>query len=103
MLALAGFELGNIVWKKLARDDLNQKEAFSLIGVVKDTMDLLEISSLYCREEKVLSLGRKLELAYYDFSYVMLALEMGTPLVTEDRRLAEKAARVVEVLSMGEL
>jgi predicted nucleic acid-binding protein len=100
---LAGFELGNIVWKKLAQDDLTEKEAQSLIEVVKDTLDLLDKPSLNCREEKILSLGKKLDLTYYDASYVLLAREMGTPLVTEDKRLSKKAGKVVDVLGMGNL
>jgi predicted nucleic acid-binding protein len=100
---LAEFELGNIVWKKLAQGDLTEKEAQSLIEVVEDTLDLMEKPSLNCREGKILSLGKKLELTYWDASYVLLAREMGTPLVTEDKRLARKAAKVVDVLRISDL
>jgi predicted nucleic acid-binding protein len=42
-------------------------------------------------EEEILQVAIQLELTAYDFSYVVLAMEIGLILVTEDEKLREKA------------
>jgi predicted nucleic acid-binding protein len=42
-------------------------------------------------EEEILQVAIQLELTAYDFSYVVLAMEIGLILVTEDKKLREKA------------
>jgi len=55
------------------------------------------------RESEVLRVAVKTGLTAYDASYVAVARQMGTVLITEDGKLRKKASWLVPVVSVDEL
>jgi len=101
---LARFELNNILWKRrtLLRD-VGDEEVTRLAKVLKRVLDLMNVVSIRCCEEAVLDVAGRLNLTFYDASYVYVAREKGLPLVTEDHGLKLRAGGYVEVLSLDDL
>jgi predicted nucleic acid-binding protein len=92
-------ELGNVLWKRVQRDELKAGEATSLavlIGGIPATRhthaDLLE---------GAVGVALDLSITVYDALYVALAQALGAPLATADGWLAERARKVVEIRELG--
>ena len=101
---LARFELNNILWKRrtLLRD-IGDEELTRLAKVLKRVLDLMNVVSIQCCEEAVLDVAGRLNLTFYDASYVYVAREKELPMVTEDHGLKLRASGYVEVLSLDDL
>lgn len=103
-LELAFYEAVNAVWKQhylLRRIDAQQ--ALDYIDLLKMVFTALDIRTIRGEEDEVLQLAVREGLTAYDASYLHVALRDGLALVTQDRELAEKARRHVEVLEVKEL
>ncbi len=101
---LARFELNNILWKRRTLlKDIGDEELTRLARVLKRVLDLMNVVNIRCHEEAVLDVAWRLNLTFYDASYVYVAREKGLPLVTEDRKLKLRADGYVEVLSLDDL
>ena len=103
-LELTRYELGNILWKEnTLHRRVNSKELTKLAKIVKKVLNLMEISTISCREEEVLHIAEKLKLTFYDASYVCYAKDKKLPLATEDADIIDKAKPYIKVLKLDEL
>jgi predicted nucleic acid-binding protein len=93
-------ELGNALWKRVQRREIDADEASALVALVS------RIPATRHRHdallEGALAIALKLSITVYDALYVALAIALNARLVTSDRWLAERASRAVEVESPGE-
>lgn len=91
-LELARYELGNIVWKQHnLHKTINREESLSLIRVIADVLDTLQIHHVKGKEASILELAEETDTTFYDASYIHHARELGLPLVSEDKGIIEKA------------
>ena len=103
-ISLASYETGNIIWKEHhIHKRLAGSEAAELIDVVNSIIDRMQKVSLRGMQSKILEAATKLNISYYDASYVIAASHSGGILITEDKKLAQKASAVVNVKSCNEL
>ena len=99
-LELARYELGNIVWKQHnLHKTINREESLSLIRIIADVLDTLQIHHAKGREDKKLELAEEQDTTFYDASYLHHARELGLSLVSEDRGMIEKARQMGIVAS----
>lgn len=85
-------EVANILWKKLARGELTEviaAQALEVIGQLK-----LAVTPSKALLTDATWLARATGHPAYDMFYVALAQELSAPLVTADRRLAEKVRQI---------
>lgn len=105
ILALTYYELGNAIWKESTITKfLTAKEADSLGMVAKDVIS--RVSRMDNEADafpEILRMARKERLSFYDSSYVLTAKDKGLELITEDRRLREKARNYVDVRAIESL
>ena len=90
---LALKELGNALWKRVMRKELTEKQAIDLMNFVLEK----KIVRVFPQEPllpEALALSMKTGLPVYDCIYIVLAKQLGTELITSDRKLAEKAKEV---------
>jgi len=98
-LDLALYESLNALWKehfllkKLSHDLLRD-----YVGLIADLFSVIEVKSVRGLEEKVVENAVKYGVTVYDSSYLTYAAENGLVLVTDDRKLLDKA-KAVEVKS----
>lgn len=88
-------ELGNMLWKRVRRDELDAAEAAALAPLVSGIPARRHRHDALL--EGALSLALDLSITVYDALYVALAVALNARLVTFDRSLAVRAAQVVEV------
>ena len=84
-------ECANILWKKVARRELNREEA----GLAAELLQRAAIELVPTRAVMADALRHAIDLGHpaYDCIYIALALERGCPFVTADERLARIAAQ----------
>ncbi len=83
-------EIGNVLWKKVRRDELNREEAFAILGAV--TRSRIEIHPCGHLAEYAFEIASETGASFYDSTYLSLAAQSGSPLVTADRRLFQRLA-----------
>ena len=88
-------ELGNMLWKRVRRNELDAARAVDLASLVRRMPATRHRHDVLL--EGALSLGIELSITMYDSLYVALAVALDARLVTFDRWLADRAAGVVEV------
>ncbi|ABL78775.1 type II toxin-antitoxin system VapC family toxin [Thermofilum pendens] len=103
-LDLALYESLNSVWKEyklLGRID--RETAANYADVLAKVFEGIKSLSIKGSERDVLEIALKENLTVYDASYLYLAMRDGRTLVTDDRKLRDKASRYVRVLSSDEI
>ena len=101
---LAIYEVLNAIWKEAyLTKNLTYEEAMEFIEVFKSALEYLEILDVHPCEADVLVKALELGITTYDASYIVLAQKNNLILVTEDRKLREKAEKLVKVVDLGEL
>ena len=81
-------ECANILWKKVARNQLSREEALLAAKLLQGAeVELLPMRSLF---EVATSLAIELDHPAYDCIYLALAVENDCPFVTADERLLRK-------------
>ena len=101
---LALYESLNAVWKEhrlLKRID--GEAAAEFVDILSGLFEALRVLSARGLEAEIFDLASREGLTVYDASYVCVAAERDLALVTDDRRLREKASKYVKVLSSREL
>jgi len=94
-LELARYELGNIVWKQHnLHKTINREESLSLIRIIADVLDTLQVHHAKGREDKILELAEEQDTTFYDASYLHQARELGLSLVSEDKGMIERARQM---------
>ncbi len=94
-LELARYELGNIVWKQHTLfKAIDREESLKLIRVIADILNTLKILHAKGVEDKILELAEEHSTTFYDASYLFHARELELPLISEDKKLIEKARKM---------
>ena len=105
-LNLAGYELGNVIWKECVLKGLiTPEEAVKRAEEVAKTLGIMRIESVGFVDDfmKVMEISTKLKITFYDASYLHVAKKNGFTLITEDKELCEKATEIdVKASSLDE-
>ncbi len=78
-------EVGNILWKKVRRDQIDRDEAFAILGAV--TRSQIEIHGCAPLTDLAFEIANETGATFYDSIYVSLAAQSGSRLVTADQKL----------------
>ena len=103
-LDLAIYECLSAVWKEhflLGR--LDEEIARKLLSVLRGVFDVITIASIRESEVEVFEFAVKEGLTVYDAAYLYYAIRNKSILVTDDKKLWEKAKRYVEVVASKDL
>ncbi len=103
-IELALYESLNAVWKEhrlLKRID--GETAAEFVAILSRLFEAIRVLSARGLEAEIFDLASRDGLTVYDASYVCVAAESGLVLVTDDRRLREKASKYVRAISSREL
>lgn len=93
-LDLTRYELGNVIWKQCALEDLiSPDKAAERVGDIAGILEITKNKSIRSSEDLrgVMKLATELKITFYDASYLYTAKSNEAILVTEDRELSEKA------------
>jgi predicted nucleic acid-binding protein len=74
-----------------------------LLSILGRVFDVITVASIRGEEAGVFELAVKEGLTVYDAAYLYYAYKNKLVLVTDDRKLEEKARQYVETVSTGEL
>ncbi len=103
VLDLTRYEVLNAFWKEaVLLKRISIEEAVGLAAAAAKAIGFMRVLSIDGLEEEVVGTAAELGLTAYDASYVVAAERHGLTLVTEDRRLAEKASRRIRVMGLDE-
>lgn len=99
-LDLTLYECLNAIWKeckllKKFKEDI----ALDYVGIVADLFKSMYVSSIKGSEEEIFKLACKEEITVYDASYLYLAKVKDLILVTDDKKLREKASKYIKILT----
>jgi predicted nucleic acid-binding protein len=83
-------ETGNILWKKVQRDELTPAEALVACRVLR--LAPVEVHAMGPLQALALEMAIALQHPVYDTTYLALARALDAPMVTADRRLVGKCA-----------
>jgi predicted nucleic acid-binding protein len=96
--------MGNIIWKEYTiHKRIDRQEALKIIKIFKDALSLMENLAINCNEEEILKIADDLKITFYDAAYICYAKSRGIPLITEDRKLMEKAEKHVKILKFEDI
>lgn len=103
-ISLAFYECLNAVWKeyRLLRR-IDRETAWGFIEVIGEVLKVIEATSVKGLEKEIFNLAFEENLTVYDASYICAAIKNKLILVTDDRKLGEKAAKYVKVVTTEEL
>ena len=94
------YEIGNTLIILIHRKLITKEDALRKLRF------LTAIPTLNIKEptlDKVAEIAIELKTTFYDASYLTLALEIGVPLITADRKLCEKGKKVAETIHASEI
>jgi predicted nucleic acid-binding protein len=99
---LARYELGNIIWKETALSGVySADEGIHLVKVFDRILG--EMRLLHPPLEQVYKTALKYKTTYYDASYLFAALDLNIPLITEDKKMRQKAESALRIYSLAEI
>ncbi len=105
-LDLAGYELGNVVWKEcVLKGSTTLEEAVKRAEDVAKILEIMRIESVEYTENfvEVMKISTRLKITFYDASYLHIAKKNNFTLITGDKELEEKANEInVEAISTDE-
>ncbi|WNZ29562.1 MAG: type II toxin-antitoxin system VapC family toxin [Candidatus Bathyarchaeota archaeon] len=103
-IELARYELGNILWKNYSlHANATDQEIKKLAKIIKQTLNLMEITQINCTEEEILETATKLKITFYDASYTYHAKAKELTLITEDLQLTKKIASYTKALRLNDI
>ena len=88
------YEVAHVLLRKKGFSALDAKQAVELVSQLSITTSSLDLEAQVFR---AIDLAAKTGASVYDSSYLVLALDLGWPLVTADRRLARAVGPQVDV------
>jgi len=97
-LTLTVYEVGNAVWKEHVL--LKRLAANDALELLRALLAMFKFTSIVKPSDwlKVLTLASKLNITFYDASYIVAAAEHNLTLVTDDARLRRRVASNVDVV-----
>ncbi len=104
ILDLTFYETGNAVWKETTLKYLTAKGAEKLGAAAQ--IILAKMNRINAEAEdfpEILQIAQTEKLTYYDSSYLYFAKKPNMSLVTEDKELAQKATKYIEVSKIADL
>jgi predicted nucleic acid-binding protein len=103
-LEIARYEMGNILWKNhTLRAKATDQELKSLAKIIKQTLNIMEITQINCSEEEILDTATKLKITFYDASYAYYAKIKELTLITEDSELLKKITPYVKASKLNDI
>lgn len=84
-------EAGNALWRLARRGDITQAEALDRLSRLRRAP--VTISGIEADTEAALELSLQIDHPIYECLYLALALRVGTPLITADRKFHAAAGR----------
>jgi predicted nucleic acid-binding protein len=103
-LELARYELGNILWKNFSlQAKTTDKETKALAKIIKQTLNLMEITQITCHEEEILETATQLKITFYDAAYTYYAQTKKFPLITEDSHLLKKITPHINASNLDDI
>ena len=99
-LNLALYESINAIWKEyqlLKR--LEKNTALLFLDVISSIFNVINLISIRGVEREVFNLASKENLTVYDASYLYIAMKNKFTLITDDRRLGDKASKYIKVIT----
>jgi len=103
-LELARYELGNILWKNYSlQAKATDQEIKKLAKIIKQTLNLMEITQINCTEEEILETATKLKITFYDASYTYNAKAKELALITEDLQLLKKITPYTKASKLNDI
>lgn len=103
-LELARYELGNILWKNFSlQAKIPDKEIKTLAKIIKQTLNLMEITQITCNEEEILETATQLKITFYDASYTYHAKAKELSLITEDLHLLKKITPYINASTLNDI
>jgi len=101
-LELARYELGNILWKNYhLQAKTTTQELQALTKIIKQTLNLMEITQINCTEQEILETATKLQITFYEAAYAHHAKNKQLTLVTEDKQLQKKITQQVKTSNLN--
>jgi predicted nucleic acid-binding protein len=105
ILNLTFYEVGNAVWKESSLLKFLTPQEAKRIGTLSQTI-LSRIGQIANEGEdfqKILEIAQEEKLSFYDSSYVFFAKQKDLTLITEDKKLEDKAKKHAAVGSFASL
>ncbi len=100
-LALARYELGNIILKDyVLQARVSGEETKIMTKTVKETLAIMEVQDVAGNEEEILETAIQLRITFYDASYVYFAKTKDLQLITEDSRLIKRTTTRLKVSTL---
>jgi len=87
---LALKEVANALWKRVKRGEVTERQALAIMEIILESK-IVKIHSQQPLINEALKSSITNDLPIYDSLYIILAKHMKMPLVTSDKRQAEKA------------
>jgi predicted nucleic acid-binding protein len=102
--SLAQYELGNILWKEYnLHKRITAEELSKAISNIEELLSAIDTIDIKNRLDDIVKTATKLNITFYDASYVFLCKDIGATLVTTDEKLIKKARNFVEIIHPREL
>lgn len=103
-LELARYEMGNIIWKNYTlQAKATDQELKILAKIIKQTLNIMEITQINCNEEEILETATKLKITFYDASYTYYAKMKELTLITEDSQLLKKVTPYINTSKLSDI
>jgi predicted nucleic acid-binding protein len=98
------YEVVNALWREVyLLKFASTEKVLQLVDIVTDVVKYMKILSISNIEKEVLKISIELGLTAYDTSYIVLAQKHRLTLVTEDKKLMNKAQKHINVTSLDTL
>ena len=99
VLDLTFYEVGNALWKETCLTNFLSKNGSEAARNMMQTLlaRIDRIQSEARNFQKIFDIAESGKISFYDASYLIVAIEKGLTLVTEDRKLKAKAEKHVNV------
>jgi predicted nucleic acid-binding protein len=103
-LDLAVYESLNAIWKEYKLlGNLDLETARLLVEVLQRVFSIMPLESIEGFEEEVFQLATKENLTVYDAAYLFIAIKNNLTLVSDDKRLLNKASGYVKTIRTTDL
>ena len=98
------YEVINALWKEaILTENISVKDATDIINAFCSVIDLMKLLTPHPHEQKIFTIAKELKITTYDASYIFLAKKHNLLLVTEDKKLKERAKSLVNTANLSEI